>query len=156
MFEWLPFALTSTLGVGTYNLSLEGSGKYIGKDPYAKMTMITMILLVTGIISIFFMYGFKTFKPKSFNRAFEVANKDKWRIFIPGFILSVYMMTNILALSLGGGIVMGIINLNIFVTLLGGVYLYNDKIDKTVIILLSIAMILIFYASYHSSKLNSK
>ena len=156
MFEWLPFALTSTLGVGAYNLSLEGTGKYIGKDPYAKMSMITMIILIAGIISTFFMYSLKTIKPKSFNRAFDIAIKDKWRIFVPGFILSVYMMTNILALSLGGGIVMGIINLNIFVTLFGGVYLYNDKIDKTVIILLSIAMILIFYASYHSSKLNSK
>ena len=64
------------------------------------------------------------------------------------------MCTNILALNGGGGIAMGIINLNMFVTLALGVMLLGDKINSKVIIGGLIAGLSISYAAYESSLIN--
>ena len=63
------------------------------------------------------------------------------------------MLADLIALSEGGGIVMGVINLNVFVTLIGGALIYGDKINAKIILSLLGAFGLISYATYESSLL---
>ena len=106
-------------------------------------------------------YGFT--RPKEFKSLFNklqhtyISNKIKipyLHIVIPAIILSAYMLTNILALNGGGGIAMGIINLNMFVTLAVGVMLLGDKVNTKVIIASIIAGLSISFAAYQSSLIN--
>lgn len=74
-------------------------------------------------------------------------------IVIPAIILTIYMLTNILALNGGGGIAMGIINLNMFVTLALGVMLFGDKVNSKVLIAAIIAGLAMSFAAYESSRI---
>ena len=153
MLTWLPAALSGAALIGTYNLLLEGSGKEIGSDPIAKATYIMAIMVVAGILGLLIIFGLKSKYAKSTSKVMTMAKKAPWKVLAPGFICVCYMLANILALSEGGGIVMAVINLNIFVTLIGGAMLYGDKINIKIILSLIAAMGLVTYASYESSLL---
>ena len=161
--NWIIFALASTLFVGLYNSFLESSKVVIPKGGHNKHMYLAAILVVTGIINCLILVGYSFTRPKDFQSLFNklqhkyISNKIKipyLQIVIPAIILTVYMLTNILALNGGGGIAMGIINLNMFVTLALGVMLFGDKVNTKVIIAALIAGLSMSYAAYESSKLN--
>lgn len=72
----------------------------------------------------------------------------------PAVCLCTYLMTNTLALSGGGGVAMAIINLNMFVTLLAGAYLYHDRINAKIIGFMLVGVFGLNMAVYESSLLN--
>ena len=153
MLNWLPAALSGAALIGTYNLLLEGSGKEIGSDPIAKSAYMMLIMVVAGILGLVIIFGLKSKYAKSTSKVMTMAKKAPWKILAPGVICVCYMLANILALSEGGGIVMAVINMNIFITLIGGAMLYGDKINTKIIVSLILAMGLVTYASYESSLL---
>ena len=71
-----------------------------------------------------------------------------------GFFGFVYLITNTLALAQGGGIAVSIINLNMFVTILAGVLLFNDKINNVIIVSMIVAFISIGVAAYENYRIN--
>ena len=73
---------------------------------------------------------------------------------ISGIMLYTYMITNILALNAGGGIVMSIINLNLFITLIGGALLFGDNINYKIIGSLIGSLIFTSLALNESNKIN--
>lgn len=75
-------------------------------------------------------------------------------VIIPALLLNGYIMTNVLALNAGGGIAMGIINLNMFLTMLLGAYFYGDKINIKIAICAVVAASAMSIAVYESSIIN--
>lgn len=161
--NWIIFALASTIFVGLYNSFLESSKVIIPKGVYNKHMYLAAILVITGLINCLILLGYSFTRPKDFQSLFKnlqnkyISNTVKipyLHIVIPAIILTVYMLTNILALNGGGGIAMGIINLNMFVTLAIGVMLFGDKINSKVIIAAVIAGVAMSFAAYESSRIN--
>jgi len=152
---WWIFALCSTFAVGTYNLFLEGSKKIVPNGLIPKHIFICSILTITGLISAIILYIYYVKENKIFLNTFEKhLNPKIYMIIIPAFILTFYMICNTLALSGGGGIAMTIINLNLLVTILGGVILFGDKINTKIIVAGLIALVGFLFASYESSLIN--
>ena len=75
-------------------------------------------------------------------------------VIMPAIILFSYLITNTLALAQGGGIAVSIINLNMFVTILAGVLLFNDKINNVIIVSMIVAFISIGVAAYENYRIN--
>jgi hypothetical protein len=153
MLNWLAPALVGALLIGIYNLLLEGGGKAVGSDRNAKSVYLMMIMVCAGIYAALILIYFKAAKPESVAKAMKSVKSGYWKILLPGLICVSYMFADIIALSEGGGIVMGVINLNVFVTLIGGALLYGDKINAKIVISLLGAFSLISYATYESSLL---
>lgn len=153
MINWLVPAVAGALLIGIYNLLLEGGGKAVGSDRNAKSAYMMMIMVCAGVYAAFILMYFKVTKPESLAKATKTVKSGYWKVLLPGLICVAYMLADLLALSEGGGIVMGIINLNVFVTLIGGALLYGDKINTKIIVSLLGAFGLISYATYESSLL---
>ena len=153
MINWLVPALAGALLIGIYNLLLEGGGKAVGSDRNAKSAYMMMIMVCAGVYAALILMYFRVTKPESLSKATKTVKSGYWKVLLPGLICVAYMLADLLALSEGGGIVMGIINLNVFVTLIGGALLYGDKINTKIIVSLLGAFGLISYATYESSLL---
>lgn len=154
MINWVVPSIIGAILIGLYNLALEGNGKEIGNDYVAKAAIIMMILIMTGLCSLFLLLILLKTYPSSVSRTLKITNKAKWKIIIPGLLIVAYMFANIMALAEGGGIVMGIIGLNTLVTLFGGAFLYGDKINLKIVLSLIFAMVFISYSSYQSYLIN--
>ena len=153
MSNWLIPAVAGAILIGTYNLLLEGGGKSIGSDRNAKSVYMMMIMVCAGVYAAIILAYFKIKSPKSIDKVLKNLKSGYWKILLPGLICVSYMLADLIALSEGGGIVMGVINLNVFVTLIGGALLYGDKINAKIILSLMGAFGLISYATYESSLL---
>ena len=153
MINWLLPAATGAILIGLYNLLLEGSGKSIGSDRSVKSVYMMMVMVCAGIYAAIILTYFYFTDPKSISKANSGVQDGYWKVLLPGLLCVSYMLANLLALSEGGGIVMGVINLNVFVTLIGGAILYGDKINAKIIGSLVIAFAFISYATYQSSLL---
>ena len=152
--QWQVIATFSACLIGIYNTILEGNGKIFKSDLTAKLAHMMMILITAGIFAFgVFIYLYTT-QDKSMGKALSVVKTDTWRIFVPAAIMITYMFLNLRALSEGGGVAMAVINLNVIIPILGGYFLYNDKIDATIIIMVTLITILTAYTSYHSSQIN--
>tara|TARA_Y100000287_G_C14232313_1_gene362555 strand:+ start:1636 stop:2136 length:501 start_codon:yes stop_codon:yes gene_type:complete len=153
MLNWLIPASIGAILIGLYNLLLEGSGKSIGSNRNVKSVYMMMVMVCAGIYAALILTYFHFADPKSIAKASSSVQDGYWKVLLPGLLCVSYMLANLLALSEGGGIVMGVINLNVFVTLIGGALLYGDKINAKIIVSLIGAFALISYATYQSSLL---
>lgn len=153
MINWLIPAVAGAILIGTYNLLLEGGGKSIGSDRNAKSVYMMMIMVCAGVYAAIILAYFKIKSPNSVDKVMKNLKSGYWKVLLPGLICVSYMLADLIALSEGGGIVMGVINLNVFVTLIGGALLYGDKINAKIILSLMGAFGLISYATYESSLL---
>lgn len=147
---WIIFAIFSVFLIGFYNLSLEGIGKQIGKDYITKISLVMILLSITGINALACLFIIHFMYPNSSTKSYKLFEKSKVKVFVTSILIIFYMITNIIALAEGGGIAMSIINLNLFITLIGGAILYGDKIDLNIIVSLIISTIFVSYASYRS------
>ena len=153
MLSWIPYALSGAIFIGMYNLALEGAGKEIGTDYNTKIAFMMLVLVSVGILSGVVLLFQSIKNKKSMEKSIKIITDTPWKLIVPSILIPLYMVANILALSDGGGIVMGVINLNVLVTLIGGAFLLGDKINSKIIISLLFAMGFITYASYESSLL---
>lgn len=151
--EWVSYALASTFGVGTYNSFLEGAKKILPNDIIHKHIYISSILSVAGFISSFILLFYYKNHHKTFVSVYQ-KHLHSYHVIIPAVILVGYMITNLMALTKGGGIAMVIINLNMFVTIIAGVYLFEDKINIKIILSMIAAIIAISYGALESNKIN--
>ena len=153
--NWIIWALISVFLIGTYNTFLEASKSSIPKGYVFKHMYLSSILIISGLINLLVLiYHHKTNK-KSFEYFYTKHIKFPYPIIlIPAIILSIYMISNILALSGGGGIAAVIINLNSFVTLIAGAMLLGDKINLKIIISALISIFFVGIASLESRKIN--
>lgn len=150
---WELIALSSACIMGTFNTLLEGNGKVFKTDYLAKLAHMMMIIIVSGIIAlIVIVYMYYTHKP-SLNKSASFFANETWKILLPGAMIPLYLFLNIKALSEGGGIAMAIINLNIIIPLIAGHFLYNDKIDAVLVMLVFFIVLLTGITSYHSYQL---
>ena len=153
MINWILPAATGAILIGLYNLLLEGSGKSIGSNRNVKSAYMMMVMVCAGIYAALVLAYFHLTDAKSVEKAVSSVRSGYWKVLLPGLLCVSYMLANLLALSEGGGIVMGVINLNVFVTLIGGAILYGDKINAKIIGSLVAAFAFITYATYQSSLL---
>lgn len=152
--RWEFIALMSAGIIGIFNTMIEGNGKIFKTDYLAKLTHIMMILVISGIFSLFVLVYLYHTNRTSMNKAVSFFTNETLRIVLPGAFIPLYLFLNIKALSEGGGIAMAILNLNIIVPLIAGHFLYNDKIDTTLIATLILILLLTGFASYHNYQLN--
>jgi hypothetical protein len=141
--------------IGTFNTFLEGNGKAFKTDYLAKLTHMMMMIVLSGILALFVLVYLYHAERTSLNKSVSFFTNETWKIVLPSTLIPLYMFLNIKALSEGGGIATVIINLNIIVTLLSGHFLYNDKIDTTLIATVISIIVLTGFASYHSYQLNN-
>jgi len=154
MMKWIVPSLISAIVIGGYNLYIEFIGKKISGDPIMKTVIVLMLLTVCGIVALVMLIVLHTTYPSTISKLQRIFKGSLWRYLLPGGLIVVYMISNILALSEGGGIVMAVIGLSIFITLFGGVIFLDDKLNINIILSSIIATALIAYASYESSIIN--
>ena len=153
--NWIIPAVFGAFFVGFYNSYLEGSKKFVPKGFVNKHIYICSILVVSGIISGLCLLYYKFKHKKEFDNIYNKHIISPYLIvIIPAIIMNAYMIVNTLALANGGGIAMAIINLNTFITIIAGVYLFGDKINSAIIISMIIATLFISYGVNQSIKIN--
>ena len=154
MLNWLVPAMASAAQIGAYNLFLEASGKHLGKDNYAKMSYVMMILVVSGAFATAALLLIRSRHASSFAKARNLAHRDGWRVLLPALLCISYMVTNIIALSEGGGIAITVIYLNIFINIIGSSLLFGSKLNARMVGALALAVGAISYANYENKLLN--
>jgi len=147
---WVIPALFTAFLIGLYNLNLEGIGKQTGSDYVTKNVIIMTILIISGFFSAIVVGVIRYINPSSTRKGYNIINKNKNLILGSAGLLVLQMIMIIYALSSGGAIAMAIINLNLFVTLIGGALLYEDKLNFNIVLSLIGTVILTGYASYES------
>jgi len=153
--NWIIPAILGALFIGFYNSYLEGSKKFVPKGFVNKHIYICSILFVGGIIAGLCLLYYKFEHKKEFDNIYNKHIMSPYLIvIIPAIIMNAYMIFNTLALADGGGIAMAIVNLNTFITIIAGVYLFGDKINAAVIISMIIATLVISYSVNESMKIN--
>lgn len=152
--RWEFIAFISSGVIGIFNIFLEGNGKAFKTDYLAKLTHMMMMIVLSGMLALFVLVYLYYSERTSLNKAVSFFTNETWRIVLPSALIPLYMFLNIKALSDGGGIAMAIINLNIIFTLIAGHFLYNDKIDTTLIATVISIILLTGFASYHNYQLN--
>ena len=152
--KWIYYALASAICIGVYNAFLEGSKNILPKGIQYIHMYLCSILIMSGIISALILVYYNFTKPKDLKYLFDKSLKPPYfHIIVPAIILCFYMFSNILAISKGGGVAVGIINLSLFVSMALGVALFGDKINSKVIISAIIAGLAMSFAAYESSKI---
>lgn len=154
---WWFFAGCSTFLIGFYNLFLAATKKVVPSNlgiP-AKHIYISFVLVISGIISFLTLM---VYNHKNSKLVKTVMTKHLlpqfYSVIVPSCFLYLYMITNVLALSGGGGIAMCIVNLNLLITIGGGVLLLGNKINKKIIVSALIALCGFIFAAYESAKIN--
>lgn len=151
---WEIYAIFSALAVGSFNTFLEGTKYSVPKEFEYKHMFLCVLVIIAGIISAIILSYYYIAKNKQFNKLLGKSGSLKlYQAFIPAVLLSLYLVTNTLALNGGGGIAMGIINLNLFVTLFLGYFIFKDKLNFKIVLSALVAFFGIAYASYESKKL---
>tara|TARA_Y100000816_G_C26108334_1_gene590091 strand:- start:200 stop:643 length:444 start_codon:yes stop_codon:yes gene_type:complete len=141
--------------VGSFNTFLEGTKETVPKGFINKHMYLCSILAVAGAIGSITLIYYSIASPVEFRSFFTKYQKfPYWTIVIPAVILFSYLITNTLALSGGGGIAIAVSNLNMFVTILAGAYLFGDKINYKIILSLIVGVIAVSFGAYESYKLN--
>lgn len=153
--SWVVFAIMSLFLVGSFNSFLEATKETVPKGFVSKHMYLCSILVFAGLLASIMLIYYSIYNPQEFKTLFTTHQKFPYlKIIIPGAILFTYLITNTLALSNGGGFAIAIINLNMFVTILAGVYLFKDKINYKIILSLIVGIIAIAFGAYESYKLN--
>lgn len=156
---WILYAIASIIFIGSYNLFLEGTKeeKKIAGDENIitqKHIYLSFILLVSGVINVIILFYYHI----SDNKQMEIFYKKKipsWKIVIPSILISLYMFTNMISLSDGGGIAGTVfMNGSAAFVLLGGAYLFKDKINMKIIISLILASTFIYLGIRESERIN--
>jgi drug/metabolite transporter (DMT)-like permease len=150
--HWSLYATLSLLLVGTFNTMLEGSKQTMSADVITKSMYTSSILVCAGVISALSLLYHRHYHKVEYRRFYKVPRMS--HVIFPACCLCSYLVTNTLALSGGGGVAMGIINLNMIVTLLAGSYFYNDRINLKIICSMLIGVMSLNFAVYESSKIN--
>jgi drug/metabolite transporter (DMT)-like permease len=150
--HWTAYATMSLLLVGTFNTILEGSKSTMNQTIHTKIIFTSTILMLAGAISAMNLcYHYHAHRTE-FKQFFKAPRL--FHVLAPAMCLCTYLVTNTLALSGGGGVAMGIINLNMIVTLLAGSYFYKDKINATVLIAMIVGVASLNIAVYESMAIN--
>lgn len=154
---WLYYAFISIILMGVFNLYLEGTKTSIPKGFHNKHMYLCCILVTAGLLSLCLLLYYRIAYSKEFITFFK---KDitfpYFHVIIPALLIISYMITNMLALNKGGGVAMGMIGLNMFVVLIGGALMFNDKIDYKIIIAMLVGICAIAFAAMESYRLNKK
>ena len=154
---WWVFAGGSTFIIGFYNFFLAATKKVLPPNLglSAKHIYICLVLTIAGLISLITLMFYYHKNPKLMN---TVMNKHLipqfYTVLIPGILLAMYMISNVLALSGGGGIAMCIINLNMLITIACSVLFLGNKINTKIIIAALVALVGFLFAAYESSQIN--
>ena len=155
--NWEIYAVFGIFGVGIFNTLLEATRNYIPKSFEYKHMFLCIILIIAGIISSVILFYYYITKNKEFNNLLcDSSNFKLYMAAIPAVILCVYLITNTLALHGGGGIAIGVINLNMYVTLFLGYFFLKDKLNLKIIVSAVIAAFGIGYAAYESNRIHQQ
>ena len=149
--NWLIPALYNVVALSIYYFYLQGSKYKIPNDFSTHVVYGCSVLVMGGFFSILIFYMFS--EPNKIHKLFY---KDIYfiDILIPGLLAPTIIISNILALTNGGGIAISVVNLNMITILLVGAALYGDKINIKIIFGVLIGILSIGYAVNESIKIN--
>ena len=155
--NWLLFAILSVFLVGIFNVCLEATKETIPAGFINKHMYLCSILVFAGIISGIILVYYSITNHTEFKELFttRLAPSYYLLICIPAILLCTYLVTNTLALANGGGIATAVISMNMFVTIIMGVILFNDKINDKILLSLIVGASAIGYGAYESHRLNN-
>ena len=150
--HWAFFAAISVFGSGLYNFLLTASKRTIPDGVYYKHMYLCSILALAGALSGLMLVWYR------FNRAteFELFKHSVKvpQVAVPACLLCAYMLTNLLALTGGGTVAIGIINLNMFVALTLGILFLGNKVNQKVVIAALVAGVSMIYAANETARIN--
>ena len=153
--SWVIYAIASIFLIGAFNLFLEATKDTIPKGFHYTHMYLCCILVLAGVLAGISLICYHFLYPNALS---DISSKIKpsyyLTVIMPAIILFSYLITNTLALAQGGGIAVSIINLNMFVTILAGVLLFNDKINNVIIVSMIVAFISIGVAAYENYRIN--
>ena len=159
--SWIIYASISALLIAMYNLFLEGTKnmqKHLkDKDNiYQTHIFLSFVLVFSGIISSFVLVYYKINEPRQIN-IFMKNGPSPLKIITPSILIVLYMLSNIMALTKGGGIAgTTFMNGAAILTLIGSVLLFNEKINKEIIFTVLVSAISIYYMNKESIAINNK
>lgn len=152
--HWIIQSIICTFALGIYNLLIATAGKKLDSGISSKAIFFTYLMVVAGILSSIFLVIFYIKDKKTVSTVInKKINTVQAIITVLLLIIPMILMTN--AYNTGpAGIVSAIVNMNLFIVLIGGVLLFEDKVNTKIILSLIAAFIAISVASYESNKIN--
>jgi|TARA_Y100000992_G_scaffold299504_1_gene266409 drug/metabolite transporter (DMT)-like permease len=151
---WISSAIISMLIIGFYNTVLQGTTNFVPDGLIYSHMYISMVLVIGGILSFVVLLYYRYTKPKEFKSMFEKKIKIKFlTIMIMGLFLILLEIFKLIAIIEGGSIATALINLNMYVTLIFGVFLFGEKFNYKMVISTIIATIAMIYTIYEKRKL---
>ena len=151
--NWLVPALYNVAALSIYYIFLQGSNTYLTNDFASQFVYGCSVLIIAGFTAILILFYFYIQDATKIHNLFYKKIKII-DILVPGILAPTIIISNILALSKGGGISISVINLNMIVILLAGAYLYKDKINLKIIISILFGIASISYAVNESISIN--
>ena len=156
MLWWITYAVASIFLIGAFNLFLEATKDTIPKGFHYTHIYLCCILVLAGILGGLSLICYQFLYPNALSELYNNNFKPYYLVVsMPAILLFTYLITNTLALAQGGGIAVSIINLNMFVTILAGVLLFDDKINTRIIVAMIVAFISISIAAYENYRINN-
>ena len=150
--EWLPYALISLAGVTLFNILQLILPRGISSDNTMMIFYIRLVIILEGIIALstFLIPGLQPNK-KLISKA-----KDFNILLILGIAITllIFHIFMLISLSKGGSIVMVVININLVLTLLFGIWILKEKINLQMGIAIIIYIIAGIYILYEKTKLS--
>ena len=153
---WLVPAIITLFLTGGFNSYCQYIGIKFSKTTHEKIIFCNLFFVVMGIIGLFILLFYKFIKPKTLDNLNQKLKQPFIKAMIPGILLCIIMVLNIMALSGGGSIAMVVINLNMLVTLYLGSLFLGDKFNNKIIISTLIALVFISYSVYEFMIINEK
>ena len=148
---WLVPAIITLFLTGGFNSYCQYIGIKFSKTTHEKIIFCNLFFVVMGIIGLFILLFYKTLDNLN-----QKLKQPFIKALIPGMLLCIIMVLNIMALSGGGSIAMVVINLNMLVTLYLGSLFLGDKFNNKIIISTLIALVFISYSVYEFMIINEK
>ena len=152
--SWIIYALVAALLTAGWGLSLEFAGKTLPKGIDSNLIYMALVFVLSGIIAamglVYYYYNNKKL----------VSNIIEKKINYPVFLLSpIVLIGGMIFLQLGlsgGGAAQAIVNFNMFIILIASAFLFQHKLNLSIIVSIIVAIISSSYVAIESDRINKK
>ena len=154
--NWIIQALFLPFLLGAYNLALAYGEKSLPDGLFSKALFFCSVIATAGFIATITIILLYLLNPKKTMKVLKNSISPKHILFTACIVLIAETWLTYTYEKGSTGIVFAIACMQLFVVLLGGVYLFEEKINHKIILAMIATFLSISYASYQSELLKKK
>ena len=154
--NWVIQALFLPFLLGAYNLALAYGEKRLPEGLFSKALFFCSVIATAGLIAAITIILLYLLNPKKTTKILRKSISPKHLLFTACMVLIAETWLTYTYEKGSTGIIFAIATMQLFVVLIGGTYLFGDKINHKIILALIVTFCGIAYASYQSELLKKK